>query len=105
MPTMKKVFPDVDFVEIPFSHPVYHQKYDFPNGIPKVHEHDNKPPKAFGIFYEGRLVCFYDYESDLGDGWDDVHNDAPEARQKALQMGANVIQYVFSLKDRSGLSD
>lgn len=104
-PTMKKVFPELDFVEIPFSHPVYHQKYNFTNGIPKIHEHDNKPPQAFGLFYQGRLVCFYDYESDLGDGWDDVHNDPEEVRLKALQMGANIIQYVFSLKDRSGQSD
>jgi hypothetical protein len=104
-PTMKKVFPEMDFVEIPFSHPIYHQKYNFANGIPKIHEHDNKPPQAFGLFYEGRLVCFYDYESDLGDGWDDVHNDPEDVRLKALQMGANVIQYVFALKDRSGQSD
>ena len=104
-PTMKKVFPELDFVEIPFSHPVYHQKYNFTNGIPKIHEHDNKPPQAFGLFYQGRLVCFYDYESDLGNGWDDVHNDPEEVRLKALQMGANIIQYVFSLKDRSGQSD
>jgi hypothetical protein len=104
-PTMKKVFPELEFTELPFSHPVFHQKYDFPNGIPKVHEHDNKTPQAFGLFYEGRLVCFYNYESDLGDGWDDIHNDPPEVRTKALQMGANVVQYVFSLKDRSGEND
>jgi len=94
---MKKVFPELDFVELPFNHPVYHQKYDFPNGVPKIHEHDNKPPQGFGLIYEGRLVCFYDYESDLGDGWEDqdVHKDSEGTRQKALQMGANLIQYVF----------
>ncbi|HOY30423.1 MAG TPA: DUF4159 domain-containing protein [Bacteroidales bacterium] len=94
---MKKVFPELDFVELPFSHPVYHQKYDFPNGVPKVHEHDSKPPQGFGLIYEGRLVCFYDYECDLGDGWEDkdVHKDSDATRQKALQMGANLIQYVF----------
>lgn len=94
---MKKVFPELDFVELPFNHPVYHQKYDFPNGVPKIHEHDGKPPQGFGLIYEGRLVCFYDYESDLGDGWEDqdVHKDSEGTRQKALQMGANLIQYVF----------
>lgn len=94
-PTMKKVFPELDFVELPFSHPIYHQKYSFGNGIPKIHEHDGKPPQGFGLLWQGRLVCFYDYESDLGDGWDDVHNDPQELRTKALQMGANLVQYVF----------
>ena len=94
---MKKVFPELDFVELPFNHPVYHQKYEFPNGVPKIHEHDGKPPQGFGLIYEGRLVCFYDYEADLGDGWEDqdVHKDSEGTRQKALQMGANLIQYVF----------
>lgn len=99
---MKKVFPDLDFIELPFSHPVYHQKYNFPNGLPKVHEHENKTPRGYGLIYEGRLVCFYNYECDLGDGWDDVHNDSPETRQKALQMGANIVQYVFSLQGEKG---
>lgn len=96
-PQMKKVFPELDFVELPFSHPIYHQKYDFPNGLPKIHEHDNKPAQGFGLIWEGRLVCFYSYETDLGDGWEDpeVHNDSPETRLKALRMGANLIQYVF----------
>lgn len=95
---MKKVFPELDFVELPFSHPIYHQKYNFPNGLPKIHEHDNKPAQGFGLVYKGRLVCFYNYESDLGDGWEDrsVHNDPEEVRQKALQMGANIIAYVFN---------
>lgn len=94
---MKKVFPDLDFVELPFTHEIYHQTYDFPNGLPKIHEHDNKPPQGFGIIYDGRLVCFYDYECDLGDGWEDqsVHKDSEATRLKALQMGANIIQYVF----------
>lgn len=94
---MKKVFPELDFVELPFSHPIYHQKYSFPNGLPKIHEHDaDKPAQGFGLLYQGRLVCFYEHECDLGDGWDDVHNDPEPIRQKALQMGANIIQYVFS---------
>jgi hypothetical protein len=96
-PQMKKVFPELDFVELPFTHPVYHQKFDFPSGLPKIHEHNNKPPQGFGLIYEGRLVCFYDYECDLGDGWEDaeVHKDSEETRLKALKMGANLIQYSF----------
>jgi hypothetical protein len=96
-PQMKKVFPELDFVELPFDHPIYHQKYDFPNGLPKIHEHDKKPPQGFGLIFEGRLVCFYSYETDLGDGWEDqdVHRDSDATRQKALQMGANLISYVF----------
>jgi len=96
-PAMKKVFPDLDFVELPFSHPIYHQKYDFVNGVPKIHEHDGKPPKGFGLIYQGRVVCFYTYEADLNDGWEDpeVHKDPEEKRQQALRMGANIIQYAF----------
>lgn len=96
-PQMKKVFPELDFVELPFDHPIYHQKYNFPNGLPKIHEHNGKPPQGFGLIWKGRLVCFYDYECDLGDGWEDpeVHKDPPEKRLKALQMGANMVQYVF----------
>ena len=94
-PAMKKVFPELDFVELPFSHPIYHQKYNFNNGLPKIHEHDGKPPQGFGLIWQGRLVCYYDFETDLGDGWDDVHNDPLETRTKALQMGANIVQYVF----------
>lgn len=95
---MKKVFPDIDFVELPFSYPVYHQAYEFPNGLPKIHEHDNKDAQGFGILYEGRLVCFYDYECDLGDGWEDasVHNDSQEKRNEALKMGANLVEFVFN---------
>jgi hypothetical protein len=95
---MKKVFPELEFIELPFNFPIYHQKYNFPNGLPKIHEHDGKPPQGFGLLWEGRLVCFYDYECDLGDGWEDadVHKDSPEKRLKALQMGANIVQYVFT---------
>lgn len=95
---MQKVFPGQEFVELPISHPVFHQKYNFNNGLPKIHEHDNKDPQGFGLFVGNRLVCFYDYECDLGDGWEgpDVHHDSPEKRREALEMGANLIQYVFS---------
>lgn len=95
---IKSVFPEEDLVELPFSHPIYHQTYKFNNGLPKIHEHDNLPPKGYGIFYKDRLVVFYDFECDLGDGWEDasVHNDPEEKRQQALQMGANILQYVFS---------
>lgn len=96
-PSMKKVFPELEFIELPFNHEIYHQKYDFPNGLPKIHKHDDKAPRGFGLIWEGRLVCFYTYECDLGDGWEDrdVHKDPEEVRLKALKMGANLIQYVF----------
>lgn len=96
-PALKKVFPELELIELPFSHPIFHQKYEFKNGLPKIHEHDNKSPQAFGLFWEGRLLCLYTFECDLGDGWEDadVHKDPEETRQKALQMGANIIQYVF----------
>ncbi len=95
---MKKVFPDAEFVEIPFGHPIYHQKYEFNSGLPKIHEHDNKAPQGLGIFVENRLVVFYDFECDLGDGWEDanVHKDSESARTKAFQMGANLLQYAFT---------
>ncbi|MGM0567065.1 MAG: DUF4159 domain-containing protein [Bacteroidota bacterium] len=94
---MKKVFPDKEFVELPHDHAIYNQQYAFEQGLPKIHEHDGKPPQGFGIIHEGRLVAFYTYETDLSDGWEDpsVHNNPPEKRQTALQMGANIIQYVF----------
>lgn len=100
---IKKVFPELDFIELPFTHAIYHQKYDFPNGLPKIHEHDDKAPQGFGLIYQGRLVCFYDYECDLGDGWEsfEVHKDSPEAHQKALKMGANILQYVLLGGDSS----
>lgn len=95
---MKKVFPELDFVEIPFDHPIYHQKFDFPEGLPKIHQHDGKPPQGFGLVYENRLVCYFSYESDLGNGWEDqsVYNDPEELRLEALKMGANIISYVFT---------
>lgn len=95
---MKKVFPEYDFVELPHSHPIYHQRYNFPKGLPKVHEHDNKPPQGFGIMHQGRLVCFYSFECDLGNGWEDqsIYNDLEEVRQKALQMGANLVTYALT---------
>ena len=94
---MKKVFPKLEFREIPSDHPIYNQTFTFKNGIPKIHEHDKKPPQGFGIFYEGRLVCFYDFETDLSDGWEDasIHNNPQEVRLKALRMGANIIEYAF----------
>lgn len=96
-PAFKNVFPELEFVELPFSHPIYHQKYNFNNGLPKIHEHDKKAPKGYGLVYQGRVVCFYTKETDLNDGWEDpeVHNDSPQKRAAALQMGANIIQYCF----------
>ena len=92
---IKKIFPDHELVELPFTHPIYHQVFSFPNGLPKVHEHDGKPPQGFGIFYEGRLVVFYTYECDLGNGWEDaeVYGDPEEIRTAALQMGTNIFYY------------
>ena len=95
---MAAIFPDRSLVEIPPDHPVFHGVYDFPEGIPKIHEHDGNPPQAFGIFDEGRLVVFYSYESDLGDGWEDpdVHEDADDIREQALRMGVNLFLHVLS---------
>ncbi|MEC9158910.1 MAG: DUF4159 domain-containing protein [Bacteroidota bacterium] len=94
---MKKVFPEADFVELPLNHEIYQTPYQFKNGLPKVHEHDNNTPLGLGLFYEGKLICFYDYECDLGDGWEDeeVHNDSEEIRTKALKMGANIVSYAL----------
>jgi hypothetical protein len=99
-PQVKMIFPELDFVELPFSHPIYHQKYKFPDGLPKIHEHEGQAPRGFGLFYEGRMVCFYSFECDLGDGWEDyeIHKNSPETRLKALKMGANLIQYVFDMQ-------
>ena len=96
---MKKVFPNLEFMEIPFDHPIYHQKFNFKNGLPKIHEHDGNPAQGFGLFYEGRLVCYYTYETDLGNGWEDqrIYNDPEPLRVLALQMGANIIQFAFTL--------
>lgn len=95
---MKEVFPELEFVELPFEHEIYRQRFNFKNGLPKIHKHDDKPAQGFGLLWEGRLICFYSYESDLGDGWEDqaVHKDPEALRQKALQMGANIIQYAFT---------
>lgn len=98
MAQMQKVLPELEWVELPYSHQLFQSPYAFPDGLPKVHEHDMKTPQAFGMIYEGRLVCLFTYECDLGDGWEDqrVHKDSDETRLKALEMGANIIQYVFS---------
>ena len=94
---IKKVFPEKKLIELPTEHPIFHAKYKFKNGLPKIHEHDAKESQAFGIIHNGRLVCLYTYESDLGDGWEDkeVHNNSEETREKALKMGANILEYVF----------
>ena len=96
---MKKVFPELDFVELPPSHPIYAIRYNFSqNGLPKIHEHDNKPAQGFALLWEGRVVCYYTYETDLGNGWEDqeIYNDPETLRQKALQMGANIVSFAFS---------
>ena len=94
---MKKVFPEIDFVELPLNHEIYETPYAFKNGLPKIHEHDDNSPLGLGLIYEDRLVCFYDFECDLGDGWEDeeVHNDSEEIRTKALKMGANILSYAL----------
>ncbi len=101
---MQKVFPELEFIELPPSHPIFHQKYDFKDGLPKIHEHDNKPPQAFGLYFESRLVCLYTYESDLGDGWEDprIHNDTQSNHEKALKIGANIIEFVFLSNEQAG---
>ncbi|MGE5354886.1 MAG: DUF4159 domain-containing protein [Deltaproteobacteria bacterium] len=95
---MKKVFPEKEFVELPWNHPVYNQKFKFANGLPKIHEHNKKAPRGYGLIHEGRLVCFYDYECDLSDGWEDqdVHKDPESTRLNALRMGANLVQFAFT---------
>lgn len=93
---LKKIFPNQELVELPTNHPIFNQKFKF-NGLPKIHEHDDLRAQAFGIIVDGRLVCLYTYQTDLGDGWEDqeVHNDPPEKRKQALQMGANILMYAF----------
>ena len=95
---LKKVFPELELVELPFSHGIYHSHYNFNNGLPKIHEHDGKPAQGFGLIYENRLVVFYSYESDLGDGWEDtaVHSDPEEVRRTALQMGTNIVIWALN---------
>lgn len=97
---MKKVFPELTFQAVPFSHPIYNGPFNFPNGLPKIHEHEGKPPVGYGLFWEGRLVCFYDFESDLGNGWEDaeVYKDPEAIRNQALRMGSNLIHYAFTQK-------
>ena len=94
---LKKIFPDIELKELSKDHPIFNGTYKFKNGLPKIHQHDNKRAQAFGIIHDGRLVCLYTYECDLSDGWEDedVHNNSEETRQKALKMGANIIEYVF----------
>ncbi len=95
---MKKVFPEQDLIELPFTHGIYRILFDFPNGIPKIHEHDGGPGHGYGIFHEGRLVVYYSFNTDLGDGWEDpeVHNDPEQKRQEALRMGANIVLWALS---------
>lgn len=95
---MKKVFPDRDFVELPHDHAVFHSYFDMPNGLPKIHEHDGRPPQLFALYNEDRIMVIYSFESDLGDGWEDeeVHNDPPELRTAALQMGVNIIYFALT---------
>lgn len=95
---MEKVFPGHEWVALPASHPVYHAHFDFPDGLPKIHEHDGRPAQGLGLFHEGRLVVFYAYESDLGDGWEPpgVHNDTPERREAALRMGVNLLVFAMT---------
>lgn len=95
---MKKVFPDKELLDIPFSHPVFHALYAFTSGLPKIHEHDGGPPRGFGYFHEGRLVVFYAFNTNISDGWadPDVHGDPPEKREQALRMGANIIIHALT---------
>lgn len=95
---MKRIFPQTDWVELPFDHPIYHQQYAFPDGLPKIHEHDGKPPRGLGLFHNGRLVVFYTCETDLGDGWEDpdVHEDTSEKHETALKMGTNIVLYALT---------
>lgn len=93
-----QIFPDEELIEIPFEHAIYHQVFDFPNGLPKVHEHDGKAPRGYGLFREGKLVLFYTYESNLADGWanPEVHQNPASVRQEALQMGVNILVYALT---------
>jgi hypothetical protein len=96
---MKRVLPDADLVELPFAHPVFHQMYEFPRGLPKIHEHDGGPARAFGAYHDGRMVVFYSFDTDLGDGLEDVGvhpDDTPEKREQAMRMGINVALYALT---------
>lgn len=92
-----RIYPGAELVELPFSHPLYHQVFSFSDGLPKVHEHDNQPPQGFGVFHEGRMVIFYTYESNLADAWTnpEVHNPPPDLREQALRMGVNILVYAL----------
>ena len=100
-PQLKRLFPELELVELPASHPIFYQTFDFPAGLPKIHEHDGKPAQAFALFYQGRMIVLYTHECDLGDGWEDasVHKNSEATRQKALRMGANLLQYVLMGND------
>ncbi len=95
---MSRVFPDEEFIELPFNHPIYQQVFRFDDGLPKIHEHDNQAPRGYGLFHQGKLVMFYTFESNLGDGWADVevHNNSQEKREQALQMGVNILVYALT---------
>jgi len=93
---IKRVFPDQPLVELPFEHPIYHCFYDFPHGLPKIHEHHEGPPHGYGIVYDGRLVVFYSYNSNISDGWTEAHKDPPEKREQAFRMGINIVYYALS---------
>src|SRR5690606_26592115 len=98
-PQMKKVFPELDFVELPPNHKLYDAPFKFPGGLPKIHEHDGKRPQGFVLIWEGRIVCFYSFESDLGNGWEvagTYEGDSEETRRKALRMGANLVQFALT---------
>jgi len=97
-----RLFPDIPLTEVPLGHPIYHIFYDFPSGLPKIHEHDGGPAQGFGIFLDGRLALFYSFDSDLGDGWEDaaVHGDPPETREQAIRMGVNLFLYALSSTTR-----
>ncbi len=95
---VKKLFPDKPLVELPYSHPIYHCFYDFPNGLPKIHEHHGGPPHGYGIIHQGRVVLFYSFNTDLSDGWEapEVHRDPPELREAAFKMGVNIVVYALT---------
>ena len=95
---MQKVFPELNFIELPHNHPIYHNIYKFSNGLPKIHEHDNKPAQGFALIYNNKVICYYSYESDLGDGWEDagVHGNPEYIRERAFKMGANIISYAMN---------
>lgn len=96
-PAIKKIFPQFQLTELPFEHPIFHQKFNFSKGIPKVHAHESKPPQTFGLFHEDRLVLVYTFESNISDGWEsyEVHKDTAEIREQSLKMGANILQFAF----------